>query len=217
MIDLDLERVSTETLHGWFASADDVMSRAVFRAVLAGRGEGVDWDQRIVMPIDEPVTVIASGREWDLPVGAEVEFTTNQTRVHIPVQWESTVLKADESGDVRYTMGAWYIPHSTDAHGEWTDPDTLQRAAWEYVRRGNRTIFLQHDRRVPAGELVEIMAVPQPVEFGKADGQKVSYPAGTVFAGVVWAEWAWPLVKAGHVRGLSIGGHAFRTTDTLPV
>jgi hypothetical protein len=39
---------------------------------------------------------------------------------------------------------------------------------------------------------------------------KHTYPAGTPFMGVIWEEWAWPLVKSGELRGLSIGGTAQR-------
>jgi len=40
--------------------------------------------------------------------------------------------------------------------------------------------------------------------------RKVSLPAGSVFAEVLWDEAAWPLVKAVKIRGYSMGGRALR-------
>ena len=117
-------------------------------------------------------------------------------------------------GESRYTLGAMYIPNQVDAHGEWTDADELQKAVWEYVRSGNRDIRLQHDRDIVAGEWVEVMQLPYPLETPavRVDGVEEShtYPAGTVFLGVVWKDWAWELVKMGKILGYSIGGKAER-------
>jgi len=127
------------------------------------------------------------------------------------------VQKADER---RYTMGPMYVPNMVDAHGEWTDPDELQSAVWEYVRAGDRGIRLQHNRSVVAGEWVEVLAWPYEVTvpmFGaEMDGRKLTYPANTVFLGVVWEPWAWEMVKAGKLRGYSIGGKADRVLADLP-
>jgi len=43
------------------------------------------------------------------------------------------------------------------------------------------------------------------------------FPADTPFLGVVWEDWAWDLVKAGELRGYSIGGRARRVEADLPV
>ena len=82
---------------------------------------------------------------------------------------------------------------------------------WEYVRKGDRGIRLQHNRQIVAGEWVEAMQMPVPVTMRKhADGGEVQYPEGTVFLGVVWKPWAWDLVKKGKIRGFSIGGSSGR-------
>ena len=39
-----------------------------------------------------------------------------------------------------------------------------------------------------------------------------TFPAGTVFQGVVWSETTWPDVKMGKILGLSMGGRAQRVT-----
>jgi hypothetical protein len=123
----------------------------------------------------------------------------------------TTVYKADEK---KFTLGPWYIPDQQDAHGEWTDTEELQSALWAYVKNGDRQIRLQHNKNVVAGEWVEAMTWPYSVTvpMTKADGtaEDVTYPAGTVFMGVQWKDWAWELVKAGKLSGYSIGGKAER-------
>lgn len=111
----------------------------------------------------------------------------------------------------RFTLGPWYIPNRLDAHSEWTDADELQAGLWDYVRKGDRGIRLQHNRDIVAGEWVEAMQMPVQVTMQKqADGDAVTYPEGTVFLGVVWKPWAWDLVKKGKIRGFSIGGSSAR-------
>lgn len=111
------------------------------------------------------------------------------------------------------------MPGVEDAHGEFTDEDTLQKALWDWVRAGDRTIYLQHGEK-PAGEMVEIMTVPFPVEaeltVPNQGVSKFAFPANTPFMGVVWEPWAWELVKAGKLRGYSIGGSARRMEAELP-
>lgn len=121
----------------------------------------------------------------------------------------------------RYTLSAWYIPGQMDAHGEWTDPAELQQAAWRYVRRGDRQIRLQHNTEIVAGEWVEILSWPFEVVAPRwnpdtGEQESVTYPAGTVFLGVIWDDWAWALVKEGQIRGLSIGGTAWRVEVDMP-
>lgn len=129
----------------------------------------------------------------------------------------STVYKANEQ---RFTLGPWYIPNQQDAHGEWTDSEELQQGLWDYVKSGDRRIRLQHNKNVVAGEWVETMTWPYPVTvpMQKSDGssQNVTYPAGTVFMGVVWEPWAWDLVKAGKLTGYSIGGKSERMMVDFP-
>ena len=111
----------------------------------------------------------------------------------------------------RFTLGPWYIPNRLDAHNEWTDADELQAGLWDYVRKGDRGIRLQHNRDIVAGEWVEAMQLPVPMQMQKAvDGGAVEYPEGTVFLGVVWKPWAWDLVKNGKIKGFSIGGSSAR-------
>jgi len=129
-----------------------------------------------------------------------------------------TIQKSDEK---RYTLGPWYVPNQKDAHGEWTDPEELQKALWGYVESGDRDIRLQHNVNVVAGKWVEAMMWPHAVEVPmlKADTQeivKTTFPAGTAFLGVQWEPWAWELVKKGEIRGFSIGGTGSPIEVDLP-
>lgn len=125
-----------------------------------------------------------------------------------------------QASEERFTLAPWYIPDKYDAQDEWTDAKELQKALWDYVRGGDRTIRLQHDTSIKAGEWVEAMTLPHewttPVQ--KANGGKgaVTYPAGTVLLGVVWEPWAWEMVKSGDITGFSIGGSAERLDLEIP-
>jgi hypothetical protein len=118
----------------------------------------------------------------------------------------------------RYTLGPVYVPGRIDGHGEFIDSDTLQKAIWDWVRSGDRTIFLQHSEKA-AGEMVEILTWPMPIQTSLSlpgeEVRKVEFPAETPFMGVVWESWAWDLVKAGQLRGYSIGGKARRVEADL--
>jgi hypothetical protein len=120
----------------------------------------------------------------------------------------------------RYTLGPMYIPNSLDAQNEWTDEEELQQAVWKYVRSGDRDIRLQHNRDIVAGEWVECMAWPYSLEVPMTTPEgimeMVEFPPNTVFLGVIWEPWAWDMVKAGSLRGYSIGGAAARVLADLP-
>jgi len=130
------------------------------------------------------------------------------------------VLPLAKQAEHRYTLGPVYVPDMEDAHGEFTDPDTLQKALWDWVRKDDRRIFIQHSDRV-AGEMVEALTWPFPIEADmEVPNQGITkqvFPADTPFLGVVWEPWAWELVKAGELRGYSIGGRARRIEADLPV
>jgi hypothetical protein len=172
------------TNNGWVKNVDDDIARML----VLGEGDYMEATEEVA------VQIFPSAFENDMAKGAY------------------QISKAE--GESRYTLGAMYIPNQVDAHGEWTDADELQKAVWEYVRSGNRDIRLQHDRDIVAGEWVEVMQLPYPLETPavRVDGVEEShtYPAGTVFLGVVWKDWAWELVKMGKILGYSIGGKAER-------
>lgn len=160
--------------------------------------------------------------EWRNHPGAEVVEAADPGPVSVHVDatdWKPRFSKAVD--EARFTLGPMYVPDFTDAHGEWTDAAELQQAAWDYVRTGDRRIRLQHDVDTVAGEWVELMTWPYPVTVPMLDADgtptPVEFPPNTVFLGVVWEPWAWALVKAGKLRGYSIGGMAQRVEVDLSV
>jgi hypothetical protein len=116
-----------------------------------------------------------------------------------------------KSAEKRFTLAPWYVPNSEDAHGDWADPELLQRALWEYVQSGDRDIRLQHNTDIVAGQWVEAMVWPYEVTLpmhlpNTGETRDYTFPANTPFLGVIWEPWAWELVKQGKILGLSIGG-----------
>ena len=206
MIDLDMPLVPDNTLQELFNTETSPAPRAILRAALMLRDVGTGWDDTVIMSVETDDELQANGETKWISEGQEVAFTPTSIIASTPLVGSGVIRKAVP--DDRYTLGSWYIPDSVDAHGDWTDPTTLQKAAWDYMRKGERTIYLQHDRGIPAGELVELMSWPEAVTVQKDAGEQVDYPAGTVFVGVIWEEWAWPLVKTGKLTGMSIGGWA---------
>ena len=69
--------------------------------------------------------------------------------------------------------------------------------------------------------MVEILTWPMPIQTSLQlpgeEVQKVEFPAETPFMGGVWESWAWDLVKAGQLRGYSIGGKARRVEADLSI
>lgn len=182
-------------------------------------------DRRVTRATDQELT------DWHQQLHAMPRITEGMVACHDVIEDEldarqealvmlkamtGSVAKADEQ---RFTLGPVYVPGLEDAHGEFTDDDTLQKALWDWMRAGDRTIYLQHSEQ-PAGEMVEMLTWPMPLETEMAvpnqGVNKYAFPANTPFMGVIWEPWAWELVKAGELRGYSIGGQAQRMEADIP-
>ena len=152
------------------------------------------------------------------PANMTVAYLIDDRLDALPTQERLEIVKAANL-EQRYTLGPVYVPGVEDAHGEFTDAPTLQKALWDWVKKGNRTIYLQHSDK-PAGEMVEMMTMPWPVKASltvpNQGSTDYTFPAETPFMGVVWEPWAWDMVKAGKLRGYSIGGRAKRVFADLP-
>jgi hypothetical protein len=166
----------------------------------------------IVDPYDIRVcdlTVAIAGARHSLDLVDEQLMPDVESYIGAAYRPDLTKAIGEEAED-RFTLGPWYVPDQVDAHGDFTDAKQLQKALWGYVKNASREIKLQHNREVRAGEWVEAMTWPFAVEvpLTKADGTTMmyKYPPNTPFLGVQWEPWAWELVKAGKLRGYSIGG-----------
>lgn len=230
------------------AEFHDRLVEALAAAGIEVQGKGADaWHPHVTLaylePGEEPpavavtrsepilmqsITVAVGGTRFDVEFAenweayhqfAEGEYDSNpdawRARPYVPL------VKSVVTAPKRFTLGPWYLPDTEDAHGDWTDPDTLQAALWEYVRSGYRTIHLQHSPDIPAGEWVEAMTLPWAMEVPVIDvnGEVAAhvYPAGTVLLGVVWEPWAWELVLTGKITGYSIGGSSLMRDEPAPV
>lgn len=212
-----------------------------YKSVRENRGtlDAVEFAKGVVEKDASAVHV--DGTAWSAPIISNYEegkrTTSNPTQISVaemPFQNDdsssdsSEVVKSSEivgtirkDAELRYTLGPWYVPGQLDAHGEWTDTEELQKAMWDYVKSGDRDIRLQHNVDIVAGEWLEAMTWPYPVEVPmyQADTSnivKTTFPAGTAFLGVQWKPWAWELVKSGKVRGFSIGGTGAGIEVDLP-
>jgi len=178
--------------------------------------------QRLQMLFDADVEFVELGVDGDQIIVKPVEkHSPSASASHVPsVNWDNDQLLVSKAIDEekRYTLAPWYIPDSLDAHDEWADKDEIQRAFWNYLKNPDRTIKLQHNHDIVAGEWVEGLTWPHEVEVQvkHPDGDRtIKFPAGTPFLGVIWEPWAWQLIKDGEIRGLSIGGKGKRMEADL--
>jgi hypothetical protein len=129
------------------------------------------------------------------------------------------VIKSD--GAKRYLFAPMYpaSPETPsaghlDAHHDFGTADDLQAAVWDYVRKGDRTIRLQHLGNTEIGECVEIVswpfAVTVPLSLPDGTVSTKSYEAGTVFMGAVMTPLGWELAQKGLITGWSLGGSCRR-------
>lgn len=156
---------------------------------------------------------------YQVHVLAEEEIERRDNDISKRIDGDAFDLVPIMKSEQRYTMGPVYVPNYEDAHGETIDESTLQKAIWEWVREGDRSIMLQHSDKV-AGEMVEILTLPMETEMSltvpNQGVTKYTFPENTPFMGVIWEDWAWELVKAGKLRGYSIGGQAARVEMEVP-
>tara|TARA_R100001230_G_C5654695_1_gene159572 strand:+ start:97 stop:816 length:720 start_codon:yes stop_codon:yes gene_type:complete len=119
----------------------------------------------------------------------------------------------------RFTLAPVYVPWLEDSDGETISANDLQKSLWDWVKKGDRTIYLQHSDK-PAGEMVELLTWPFEIETSldvpNQGITKYRFPKDTPFMGVIWDSWAWDMVKAGDLRGYSIGGKAKRLEVEIP-
>ena len=166
---------------------------------------------------DAEVEFVELGVKGDQIIVREVEKSNpTVSSVHVPsTDWnkDNLLLAKAMDDEKRYTLAPWYVPDVLDAHDEWTDKEEVQRAFWDYLKRDDRSIRLQHNMDIIAGEWVEGLtwphAVTVPIKHPDGDTE-ITFPAGTPFLGVIWEPWAWQLIKDGEIRGLSIGGRGRR-------
>jgi len=194
------------------ARLEQIESFAKRRIVKASNDELTTWHDRLHLSVSVTDGMVACHNV----IEDELEARQKSVQLVKSMSGSLPVSKAEEN---RFTLGPVYVPGFEDAHGEFTDEDTLQKALWGWMKASDRTIYLQHSEKA-AGEMVEMLTWPMPIEteleVPNEGVTKYAFPANTPFMGVIWEPWAWEMVKSGELRGYSIGGTSQRMEADLP-
>ncbi|CAB4148359.1 Phage-like element PBSX protein, XkdF [uncultured Caudovirales phage] len=173
---------------------------------------------------------IRNGSEHKIPlIGPTSEDIRDMfaPRVQRELNYEVVKSSSGINEEKRYTFGVVFMPDTPDAHNDVASAAELERAQWEYVRRNDRKIYIQHKMTAQygdkvAGEWVSMVTWPTEVNtkfFVPTESpsglqatmkfepvKEKTLPANSVYMGVVWEPWAWELVKSGKITGFSFGG-----------
>ena len=120
---------------------------------------------------------------------------------------ENPVLKLDE--DRQVVLGAVYIPDFVDSQGDWATADEIEKAAYEFMAKGDvRAIDTNHDMEDNGGVVVESFIARK----GDPD-----FVEGSWVLGVKLTDDLWDDVKKGELNGFSMFGKAVRTPGAVEV
>ncbi|MBE7099482.1 XkdF-like putative serine protease domain-containing protein [Bacillus cereus] len=111
------------------------------------------------------------------------------------------VVKSDDE-EKRLVYGIVYEPDVIDAHGDFTDSETIEKAAHEFMLK-YRQIDKNHDFVAGVGEVVESYITPADMEL---NGEPVK--KGTWILTTKADEETWESVKKGEFQGYSLAGIA---------
>jgi hypothetical protein len=104
---------------------------------------------------------------------------------------------------------------AADNHRDFASKDSVELAAWDYMRK-HRKIGLGHqDHTEGSGDLVESGIYRGPDwRFAAADGSEQLIKAGDWLIGVIWAPEVWKGFRSGDLNGGSMQGGAVRRTPS---
>lgn len=111
------------------------------------------------------------------------------------------VIKSDDEAE-RLVYGIVYEPDTIDAHGDFADAKTIEKAAHEFMLK-YRQIDKNHDFVAGVGEVVESYIAPADMEL---NGESVK--KGTWILTTKADEETWEAVKKGEFQGYSLAGVA---------
>ncbi|TPV37890.1 XkdF-like putative serine protease domain-containing protein [Bacillus dicomae] len=111
------------------------------------------------------------------------------------------VVKSDDE-EKRLVYGIVYEPDAIDAHGDFADAETIEKAAHEFMLK-YRQIDKNHDFVAGVGEVVESYIAPADMEL---NGEPVK--KGTWILTTKADEETWEAVKKGEFQGYSLAGVA---------
>lgn len=111
------------------------------------------------------------------------------------------VIKSDDEAE-RLVYGIVYEPDTIDAHGDFADAKTIEKAAHEFMLK-YRQIDKNHDFVAGVGEVVESYIAPADMDL---NGEPVK--KGTWILTTKADEETWEAVKKGEFQGYSLAGVA---------
>jgi hypothetical protein len=139
--------------------------------------------------------------------------TTVEKRGYVPIA---------KSDTQQYTLGVAY-PHSeVDSHGDFTDEDELEQAAWNFMRsvvaKGEGGVGTDHaDGTDDAAQVVESYIYRGPewtVDLG--EDETVVVKSGDWMVGAIWTDEAWERIEKDEITGWSIQGLAILDDEAEP-
>lgn len=120
-------------------------------------------------------------------------------------------------GERRYTLGLAYpanrpdVGKALDGFRDFAPPETLEQAAWSYLRKGGGVGLGHEDGTEGHGHVVESYIYRGP-DWPQANGYTVK--SGDWLLGVVWDDETWQAIKTDRIRGFSPQGAAHRRKPT---
>lgn len=114
----------------------------------------------------------------------------------------------------RYVLGVAYPANRLDGHGEYMDADTVQKAAWGFLAKGQQIGLHHADGTIGHAQVVESYIYRGPDWTQTAvDGSTQVVKSGDWLVGAIFDQPTWDLIKSGQFNGWSIQGLAARLPE----
>jgi subtilisin family serine protease len=203
----------------WYVFCEGTSARVI--AFYAFPSEG--WADEETFAYSEEIAQVAK-HLGDLPAPGAAREAVDAWLVKALADEPETVAKSGyrpiaKDDTQRYTLGVAY-PHSElDSHGDFTDEQELEKAAWTFmqtvVAKGAGGVGTDHaDGTDDSAQVVESYIYRGPdwtIDVG--DDEAVIVKAGDWMVGAIWTEEAWERVEKGELTGWSIQGLAMIDPD----
>lgn len=128
------------------------------------------------------------------PAGATLSMISKQVAIASrTMKFTTDVMEASE----QITFGEVYIPWDVDAHGDFTSPEVIQKAAYQFMAR-YQDLGVQHKGTGGKGIVVE--------SFISRPGDRDFKTPGSWVLGVKWGDPEWHRIRNGELLGFSLDG-----------
>lgn len=120
-------------------------------------------------------------------------------------------LICSEKEEERKVYGLVYAPDTVDAHGDYTDADTLEKAAHNFMIDYQK-MDMNHNGKEGAGKIVESFIAPETFNVNGEEIKKGSWVLVSLAS-----EEVWDAIKKGEITGYSLAGTAVVEYERLSV